>query len=162
MTMLNKRIIAGIMDIIAVTALIWIINTLLYQLIALSNAYSIFNHSYIILSIVIIIYFTVSEGIKGQTIGKEMMHIKVVSKTGNSINVFTAFIRNLSKICWIPVILDWSLARIISNSDLRLLDKLTKTTVIPEDGYVTLSQKERNSEIQNDITLKDFENIEYK
>ena len=158
----DQRLMAGIVDIIAVTALTWIINTLLYQVLAMNNAYDLFNHIYLILNIIIMLYFTILEGFKGQTIGKEMMGIKVVMKNGNPVNPLIAFIRNLTKIFWIPVVLDWLIARIVCKSDLRLLDKLTSTIVIPEDGYIPPQQKQRNPKIQRTIKLEDFRDVEYK
>ena len=83
-------------------------------------------------------------------------------KNGNPVNPLIAFIRNLTKIFWIPVVLDWLIARIVCKSDLRLLDKLTSTIVIPEDGYIPPQQKQRNPKIQRTIKLEDFRDVEYK
>ena len=159
-----ERIIAGVIDVIAVTAITWIVNTLLYQVIVATNAYHLFNHIYIILSIIIMLYFTTLEGIKGQTIGKEMMGLIVVRKDGRPINVIIAFIRNITKILWIPIVLDWLIARIVCRSDLRLLDKLTQTIVIPEKSYVPPNQRQRQRPptMQRNIRLEDFREIKYQ
>lgn len=160
----DKRIIAFVIDIVAVTALTWIINTLLYYVLAKTNSYDLFNHIYITLNIIIILYFTVLEGFTGQTIGKEMVGIKVVRKTGESVNIVLAFIRNLSKIFWIPIVLDWLIACFLCPKDLRVLDKLTGTIVIPNDGSVPPQQKERQPphNMERRIRLEDFRDIEYQ
>lgn len=160
----DKRIIAFVIDIITVTALTWIINTLLYQVVTTTNTYYIFNHIYIILNIIIMLYFTILESFKGQTIGKEIMGIKVVKKDGNPINPLIAFIRNLTKIFWIPIVFDWLIACVLCPKDLRLLDKLTGTIVIPEEGYVPPQQRERQKphNMERRIRLEDFRDIEYQ
>lgn len=46
-------------------------------------------------------YFTVAEGWKGRTLGKLMMGLRVVSKSGERIGWFDAFLRNLLRLLWV-------------------------------------------------------------
>ena len=52
------------------------------------------------------LYFTLAEETSGASIGKRVFNLKVVSKTGSHPNFTEAFVRNVSKIYWLLLLLD--------------------------------------------------------
>lgn len=124
-----KRLIALIIDAIAVTLVIWILSALIYPLIALTGLYGVLNYWFILAVILILGYFTYLESHYGQTLGKNIMKIKVM--TDNSeLTTKKAFIRNLSKTLWIPLVLDILIGYFNGKPKIRYLDKVAGTNVI--------------------------------
>ncbi len=78
-----------------------------------------------------LIYFIVLEKIKGATVGKALMYLRVISRNGYPISWIQAIIRNLTKIYWFPVIFDWAIGKIIRRDE-RILGVITKTIVVNE------------------------------
>ncbi|MCE7698852.1 MAG: RDD family protein [Methanobacterium paludis] len=68
------------------------------------------------------------EGKDGATLGKIMMKLKVNAADGD-MNYKKAFLRNLSKILWIPLVLDVILGFIFGDSNDRFLDGVSNTVV---------------------------------
>ena len=60
----------------------------------------------IAVGVVLIFYFPITESYWGASIGKRVLGLKVVSKTGSNPTFVEAFIRNLSKIYWLLLLLD--------------------------------------------------------
>ena len=60
----------------------------------------------ILVGILLILYFPLMETTYGATIGKQAMKLKVVSKTGSRPTFGEAFVRNISKIYWLLLLLD--------------------------------------------------------
>lgn len=56
--------------------------------------------------IIFVLYFTVTESMSGASIGKRVFSLKVVNKSGSSPTLGEAFIRNLSKLYWLLLLLD--------------------------------------------------------
>ncbi len=56
--------------------------------------------------LIFVLYFTVAESFSGASIGKRIFNLKVVTKTGSYPNFVEAFIRNVSKIYWLLLLLD--------------------------------------------------------
>ena len=123
------RFLALLIDIIVITLVVWILSALIYPLIAVANIYGILNYWLILTALIIIGYFTYLEGNFSITLGKKMMKIKVIADEGN-MNYKKAFIRNLSKILWFPIIIDVIAGHIAGDSKIRYLDKLAGTNVI--------------------------------
>jgi uncharacterized RDD family membrane protein YckC len=91
----------------------------------------IFSGWGIISFIIFIAYYTYLEGTRGQTIGKMAMRIKVVREDGGSIDIGTAFIRNILRV--IDGIFAYIVGAIIiwtSRKKQRLGDIAAKTVVI--------------------------------
>jgi len=55
---------------------------------------------------IFILYNMVMESTSGASFGKRIFHLRVVSKTGSNPTLGEAFIRNLSKIYWLLLLLD--------------------------------------------------------
>jgi uncharacterized RDD family membrane protein YckC len=85
----------------------------------------------IITFIIFVAYFTYLEGTRGQTIGKMVMKIKVVREDGSSIDISTAFIRNILRVIdglfayLVGAIIIWT-----SHKRQRLGDIAAKTVVV--------------------------------
>jgi len=56
--------------------------------------------------IILILYFPLMESSSGASIGKHAMHLRVVSKSGSNPTFAEAFVRNISKIYWLLLLLD--------------------------------------------------------
>ncbi len=56
--------------------------------------------------LILVLYFTVAESTSGASIGKRIFKLKVVSKSGSHPNFVESFIRNVSKIYWLLLLLD--------------------------------------------------------
>lgn len=125
----KKRLIAFIIDFLAITAFMWILSTVIYPLVVVTGIYFIYNYSLIILAIIILLYFTYLEKAKTSTLGKNIIGIKVVAVEGD-LTYSKTLIRNLSKILWFPLIVDVLGGYLIQNSSLRILEGLSKTKVI--------------------------------
>ena len=142
MDLFGKRVVAYILDFFVVSAFMWIISYFAYFLINYFNMFQIYHYFVFILPFLIIFYFTILEKNLGATVGKRLMFIEVksaVPRRGRlgrdySITYSQALIRSLSKIYWFPIIFDVILGKITGKT--RLLDGITRTTVVEEDTDV--------------------------
>lgn len=125
----SRRFAALIIDMVILTLLLWIITAITYPLIAAANVFVILNYWLLLAALLIIGYFTYMEGKNSVTLGKIIMKLRVNSVDGN-MNYKKAFLRNLSKILWIPMILDVLLGFISGSSNDRYLDGISKTFVV--------------------------------
>ena len=142
-----KRTIAYILDFFVVSAFMWIISYFAYFFINYFNMFRIYHYFVFILPFLILLYFTILEKNLGATVGKRLMFIEVksaVPRRGRlgreySLTYSQALIRSLSKIYWFPIIFDVILGRITGKT--RLLDGITRTTVIEENTDVFFSRR---------------------
>jgi uncharacterized RDD family membrane protein YckC len=125
----GRRFAALLVDIVIVTLLLWIISSLIFLLMAGLGIFSVLNYWIFIGAILIIVYFTYMEGKTSSTLGKRLFKLKVKAKDGD-MTYKTAFIRNLSKILWVPLIVDVILGFIFVDSNDRILDKVSGTYVV--------------------------------
>ncbi len=129
---------ALIIDAIIVTLFTALINNLLYILFTLLNLPSLLSiYSYVILIVVTMAYFTIFEAKTNKTIGKKMLHL-YVSDVEGYMSYKKAFIRNLTKLYWIPLIFDIIIGKIL-NYPSRLFDKLAGTDVY-SDSELTVEE----------------------
>ena len=147
MDLFLKRTIAYILDFFVVSAFMWIISYFAYFFINYFNMFQIYHYFVFILPVIILLYFTILEKNLGATVGKRLMFIEVkstVPKRGRlgrdySITYTQALIRSLSKIYWFPIIIDVILGKITGKT--RLLDGITRTTVVEEDTELLLRNR---------------------
>ncbi|MBQ3473357.1 MAG: RDD family protein [Methanobrevibacter sp.] len=147
MDLFLKRTIAYILDFFVVSAFMWIISYFAYFFINYFNMFQIYHYFVFILPVIILFYFTILEKNLGATIGKRLMFIEVKStmpKRGRlgrdySLTYSQALIRSLSKIYWFPIIIDVILGKITGKT--RLLDGITRTTVVEEDTELLLRNR---------------------
>jgi uncharacterized RDD family membrane protein YckC len=60
----------------------------------------------LVAGLLMLLYFTVSDNIYGWTLGKRLMNLKVATKDGHLPSLTQAFIRNVSKVYWLLLLLD--------------------------------------------------------
>lgn len=145
----SKRFTALIIDALLITLIIWVLSALLYPLIAIADGFSVLNYWLLVTVIIIIAYFTYLEGSSCTTLGKNLMKIKVISNE-NKMDYKKAFIRNLSKILWIPLILDVLVGYVSNSSKLRYLDEVAGTNVIMSEAG---EKKEKESQVSQKVLL---------
>jgi uncharacterized RDD family membrane protein YckC len=81
--------------------------------------------------LIFVLYFTVLESAQGATIGKRIFQLKVVSKTGSNPNFAEGFVRNLSKIYWLLLLLDVIVGLALSKGyQQKYSDQLMGTKVV--------------------------------
>ena len=130
-TIFTRRVIAYIIDFFVVSAFMWIISYLLSLFVNPYNMYTVYYYFQFVVPILIMVYFVLLEKIKGATVGKALMYLRVISRNGRRISWLQAIVRNLSKIFWFPIIFDWAIGRLLKSND-RLLGIFTKTIVVNE------------------------------
>ncbi len=59
-----------------------------------------------LIPLIILAYFVLAEWLYGRTIGKQVMGFKVVRRDGQRMDIWTSFVRNISKIFFLLLILD--------------------------------------------------------
>ena len=125
----KKRFLALIVDFLIITLLLWVLVAVIYPVIAVLNLFSLFIIWIPIAAVLIAAYFTYFEGKYGTTPGKNLMKLKV-RINGGEMTYRTALIRNLSKILWLPLIVDVIVGFAMGKPRERYLDRLVKTEVI--------------------------------
>jgi len=129
----GKRLVALIIDIAIITLFLWVVLALIYPVIAITSSFIILNIWIPIAALIIIGYFTYFEGKYSTTPGKNVMKLSVIALQGE-MSYRKAFIRNLSKILWLPLIVDVIVGFAFGSPRERYLDRLSKTTVVKADS----------------------------
>ena len=136
-SLFKKRVLAYIADYFVVTAIMWIIAQLLAIVAFPYVTFFIYGYFIILLPFVGLIYFLVLELKLGATVGKHLLFLKVVSTNDGTfysdISFIQSLVRNLSKIYWLPIIIDLIIGRLFGSSNERILGKLSRTEVVKED-----------------------------
>jgi uncharacterized RDD family membrane protein YckC len=125
------RLAALIVDAIFITLLMWVLTAILYPLIAWANLYPILNYWIVLWGVLILLYFTVMEGKWSTTLGKGLFKLKVQAVNG-AMNYKKAFLRNISKFLWIPLVVDITLgfSKGKTGTRKRYLDQVAGTMVV--------------------------------
>jgi uncharacterized RDD family membrane protein YckC len=81
--------------------------------------------------ILAVLYFTIFDSSWGATLGKRFLGLQVQMINGGKVPIGKAFIRNISKIFWPLLVLDW-LVGIVTTGDKRqkYTDRIAGTTVV--------------------------------
>ncbi|RAP47514.1 MAG: hypothetical protein BZ136_06120 [Methanosphaera sp. rholeuAM74] len=123
-----QRLWALIIDFIVVTLLTTLVNNILFVPLSFMNNITISaNYPLVVLILVTWIYFTIFEAKTNKTIGKRIIGLYVSDSEGY-MSYKKAFIRNLTKTLWIPLIFDVILGKLL-NCPSRLFDKFAGTDV---------------------------------
>ena len=125
----GRRFVALIVDIIILTLFMYIVTAVIFLLFAGVGIFSVLNYWIFMAAIIIIVYFTFMEGKTNSTLGKNLLKLQVMTFNGN-MGYKKAFIRSLSKILYIPLIVDVLLGFIFGDSNDRILDKVSDTYVV--------------------------------
>ena len=85
-----------------------------------------------LLGILELLYFVLMDTSSGGTLGKRILGLQVQMANGSRVTFDKAFIRNMSKIFWLFLILDWILGVAIAGSDQsqKYTDRIAGTTVV--------------------------------
>jgi uncharacterized RDD family membrane protein YckC len=86
----------------------------------------------LILGLIEVLYFVILDVYWGATIGKRVLGLQVQMVNGAKVPFGKAFIRNISKIYWLFLILDWLIAVATPGADKRqkYTDRIAGTTVV--------------------------------
>jgi uncharacterized RDD family membrane protein YckC len=136
-SLFKKRVLAYIADYFVVSAIMWIIAQLLAFIIMPYTAFFVYDYFIILLPFVQMIYFVLLETKKGTTVGKHLVYLKVVSTSKKIVysnpSFQQTFIRNLSKIYWLPIIIDLIIGRFYGSSNERILGRISMTEIVSEE-----------------------------
>ncbi|MCW4003396.1 MAG: RDD family protein [Candidatus Bathyarchaeota archaeon] len=130
------RLVALIIDSLIIgipTAIIWFALTV--SAFFFASAFFIFYGAWLILPLILgvllLLYFMILDAYWGATIGKRLLGLHVQMANGGKVPFDKAFIRNISKIYWPFLLLDW-LVGIVTPGDKRqkYTDRIAGTTVI--------------------------------
>lgn len=133
------RIIAFVIDSIIIGIVTYVIyNVVLYSLLFTGGLYWLYlGFGYYLifgffLGILEVLYFAILEVAWGGTIGKRLMGLTVQMTNGSKVTFDKAFIRNISKIYPLLVLLDWIVGLVTPGADRRqkYLDRIAGTTVV--------------------------------
>jgi uncharacterized RDD family membrane protein YckC len=133
------RIIALIIDSIILGIVAWIlVSFVLVSLLFTGALYSVwlgYGNLLLfpfILGILEVLYFVILEVAWGGTIGKRLLGLTVQMTNGNKVTLDKSFIRNISKIYWLLLLLDWIVALVTPGADRRqkYTDRIAGTTVV--------------------------------
>lgn len=145
----GRRIVALVIDAAIITLFLWVLMAVLYPLIALLNIFPILSLWLPLTAFLIIYYFTYFENKYRVTPGKNVMKLRVQSLKGN-MNNKKAFIRNLSKIFWFPLIIDIIIGFAIGKTRERFLDHVANTEVVDANKESILRSNDEEIVIERD------------
>ena len=129
-----KRLIALIIDGVIIVVVLGVVAALgAIGFLLSGGAMGFFFGGFTILAgVLLILYFPLMESMRGASIGKQVMGLKVVSKGGGNPTLVEAFVRNVSKIYWLLLLLDVIVGLAISKGyQQKYTDHLMGTSVGP-------------------------------
>ncbi len=128
-----RRIIALVIDFIIVGFATILMLIAVFFPWFLANPFGFFNWLSFpfAMGLIYVLYFTVTESSYGCTIGKGIVGLKVVAVDGGRPSLESTFIRNISKIYWVLLILD-VIGGFLTARDphQKYSDRIAKTTVV--------------------------------
>jgi uncharacterized RDD family membrane protein YckC len=131
------RLIAFVIDsiIIAIpTAIIWVIIgiAIVFSPASFLAVYGISLLFPFIFGIIEVLYFAFLDSYWGATIGKRVLGLQVQTVSGGKVPFDKAFIRNISKIYWLFLLIDWIIGVATAGPDRRQkwTDRIAGTTVV--------------------------------
>jgi uncharacterized RDD family membrane protein YckC len=134
---LGSRIAAGIVDYIIIGVVTGILALLFFPVLVITRPRMIggfrgFFGILVVMWLLWLIYFTYFEGTTGQTIGKKLVHIKVIKEEGSKCDFGSALVRNILRIVdHLPFLYILGIILITTtDKKQRLGDMLGKTIVV--------------------------------
>ncbi len=142
------RIIAIIIDNIILYVVAWLLLALVLTPLLFLGAPSLFwlGFDWLVLPFVSgilgVLYFVILEVYWDGTLGKKIMGLRAQMTNGNKVTLDKAFIRNISKIHPLLLLLDWLIAFVTPGDDRRqkYTDRIAGTTVVQvSQAFVAIS-----------------------
>lgn len=127
-----KRLIAYVIDSVMVGVVTAIVLAIVMFPVFIVNPSAYFNALSFpfAMGLLYIVYFPIAETMHGATFGKRLMGFKVATKTGERLSFERAFVRNITKIHPVLLLLDL-VGGLLTSTDLhqKYTDRMTNTTV---------------------------------
>jgi uncharacterized RDD family membrane protein YckC len=105
-----ERLVAIIIDFVLVYIVLGIIALLVALPAFLTGGLgflgAVFGTLGVLWGLLFVLYFAATESSSGASIGKKLLHLKVVTKTGSNPTFGEALVRNFSKIYWLLLLID--------------------------------------------------------
>ena len=129
------RLIALVID----GVILAVIASILWSFVFVSLLFTggLFGYSYplifpLIVGVLMVLYFAFFEVTWGATLGKRFLGLQVQTTSGGKVGFDKSIIRNISKIYWILLLLDWIVAVFTPGDDRRqkYTDRIAGTTVV--------------------------------
>lgn len=134
------RLIALIIDSVILGIIVWILLSVVLVSVLFTGALYTFwlgwGYTLIfpfILGLFQVLYYVIMEvAFGGATIGKKILGLQVQMVDGSKVTFGKSFIRNISKIYWLFLLLDWLVSIVTPGSDRRqkYTDRMAGTTVV--------------------------------
>jgi len=81
--------------------------------------------------LLLVVYFVLADATYGRTLGKSLFHLKVVNDSGGAPTIGQSFIRNISKVYWVLLLLDVIVGLALDfDYKKKYSDKFAKTSVL--------------------------------
>jgi uncharacterized RDD family membrane protein YckC len=131
-----RRFVAFIIDAIIVGVILVVIAVAIaipsFALSGAAGVTSFFAGTFsIVAGVILFLYFIVAEVTRGATVGKQVMHLKVVGPKGGNPTLVQSLVRNISKIYWVLLLLDVVAGLATSKQyNQKFSDKLVGTSVV--------------------------------
>jgi uncharacterized RDD family membrane protein YckC len=131
-----RRLVALVVDVVIIGVALGVIAAIVAIPFFLSGGFgfmTVFFSGFAVLTgVVLILYFPLTESTMGASIGKQLLGLRVVSRRGGNPTFFEAFIRNVSKIHWVLLLLDVIVGLGVSKGyQQKYSDQLMGTSVVP-------------------------------
>ena len=125
--MFRKRILANIIDVMVADVFFCLIGIFIFYdeyILIEDNLDKIYYVIYLICLLLLFISFLGKDLIKGQSLGKKIIKIRVVNMRGETPNIFLLFLRNITFFIWPMEVFLWLLDK------RRIGDIIARTTVV--------------------------------
>jgi len=147
----SARFWAWLIDLILIILLLNIVISALHYLWTISHLWEVWNLDPIELgfqTLIFFLYWTLTEGYRGQSIGKMVMNLKVVNRDGSRVRFPSAAVESFGKAFLPLLILDCLIGWFgMPGTKLRLFNRISNTVVIKTDyrepdGVVYIKERE--------------------
>ncbi|MCW4021714.1 MAG: RDD family protein [archaeon] len=131
-----RRLVAYIIDILAISIAAALIMAVLAFPVFIADPFRYFNWGSFpfIKGAFAVAYFVIAETSYGTTIGKHLLGLKVVTKSDQKISLEKAFIRNISKIHEVFLLLDVIIGIVtLPNLNQKYTDEIANTTITKDE-----------------------------